>query len=124
MLEAEARAMAAALRVALRLLPVPRIIAMLARIPRSRDRITTAADCARAAAQAARVSAHPTCLFTSLTAFGLLARRGYAAQFVIGAARHEGFDAHAWVMVEGIPLTPGAREYSPLWSFDVTAGAR
>jgi len=124
MLAAEAGALAVLLRVALRLLPLPHVVTMLARIPRSRDRVTTAAACARAAARASRRVAHPTCLFTSLTAFGLLARRGYAAQLVVGVARDGGFDAHAWVNVAGVPLVPSAREYSPLWSYDVTAGAR
>lgn len=124
MLAAEAGALGILLRVALRLLPLPHVMTMLARIPRSRDRVSAAADCARAAAHAARVVAHPTCLFTSLIAFGLLARRGYAAELVIGAARDGGFDAHAWVTVAGVPLVASAREYSPLWSYDVTAGTR
>lgn len=124
MLEAEARALAVLLRVALRLLPLPRVVALLTRIPRSRDRVATAADCARAAADATNSVAHPTCLFTSLTAFGLLARQGYAARLVIGAARSPGFDAHAWVTVAGVPLVPSDREYSALWSYDVSAGTR
>ena len=124
MLAAEARALAILLRVALRLLPLPDVVRTLARLPRSRDRVTSAADCARAAADATRAVAHPTCLFTSLTAFGLLARRGYAARLVIGAARDEGFDAHAWVTVAGVPVVPSPGEYSPVWSYDVTAGAR
>jgi hypothetical protein len=122
MLRAEAHAIAAALRVALRLLPLPRIVALLARIPPSRDRISTTADCARAAAHAVHAAAHPTCLFTSLTAFALLARRGYAPRFVIGAARDCGFDAHAWVTVGDAPVIPGAREYLPLWSYSVADG--
>jgi transglutaminase superfamily protein len=124
MLAAEARAIAVLLRVALRLLPLSRVVTMLARIPRSRDRVATVADCARAAADATRSVAHPTCLFTSLTAFALLARRGHAPQLAIGAARHGGFDAHAWVTVAGVPVIPNAREYSTLWTYDETARAR
>ena len=124
MLAAEAYALAILLRVALRLLPLRRVVTALARLPRSRDHVTSAADCARAAADATRAVAHPTCLFTSLTAFGLLARRGYAARLVIGAAADDGFDAHAWVTVEGVSLVPSAGKYSPLWSYDVTPGAR
>jgi hypothetical protein len=124
MLAAEARALAIVLRVGLRVLPLPRIAALLARMPRSGDRISTADDCLRAATHAVRLAAHPTCLFTSLTAFGLLARRGYAPRLVIGAVRDDGFDAHAWVTVADVPRIRGAREYSPLWSYAVRADAR
>jgi hypothetical protein len=119
MLRAEARAIAALLRVALRVLPLPRTVLLLARIPRSRDRVSTVADCARAAADAVHVAAHPTCLFTSLTTFALLARRGYAPRFVIGGARDGGFDAHAWVTVGGTPVLACTLEYLPLWSYSV-----
>jgi hypothetical protein len=117
MLRAEANAIAAVLRLALRVLPLPQIVALLARMPGSRDRISTAADCACAAVDAAHRAAHPTCLFASLTAFALLARRGFGPRFVIGAARDRGFDAHAWVTVAAVPLTLSAREYTPLWSY-------
>jgi hypothetical protein len=122
MLRAEAHAAAALLRIALRLLPLPHIVALLARIPASRDRISTPADCAAAAAVAARRAAHPTCLITSLTAFALLARRGYRVRFVVGAARDDGFDAHAWVTIADVPLVPCARQYVPLWSYGAYTG--
>lgn len=113
-LRAEAHALAAAIRVALRLLPLPRLVVCLARLPRVR-RAAAPAACASAAAEAARRAAHSTCLFTALIAFALLARRGYAPQLVIGAARDGGFDAHAWVTVAGTAVTACPRDYVPLW---------
>lgn len=113
-LRVEAHAIAAAIRVALRLLPLPRLVVCLARLPRVR-RAADPAACACAAAEAAGRVAHPTCLFAALTAFALLARRGYAPQLVIGAARDRSFAAHAWVTVDGTPLTACVRDYVPLW---------
>lgn len=114
-LRAEAHAVAVLIRLALRLLPLPRIAALLARLPRTR-RDASASDCVSAAAVAARNAAHPTCLYVSLTAFALLARRAYAPRFVIGAAHDPEFDAHAWVTIGGVPVIPCVREYVPLWT--------
>ena len=51
-----------------------------------------------------------------LTTFALLARRGHAPQLVIGAVPEGGFEAHAWVTVDGVPVVAPAREYVPLWN--------
>jgi hypothetical protein len=123
-MRAEAHAIAGLIRVAVRLLPLPRIAALLARLPRTR-RTSSPGECASAAADAVPRVAHPTCLYTALTAFALLARRGYAPSLLIGAARVGGFDAHAWVIVAGAPVIPGRRDYTPLWSYAASpAGAR
>ena len=120
-LRAEAHAIAALVRVLLRLLPLPRVAALLARIPRARS-LSTPRDCVAAAAEAVRRTAHPTCLFTALTTFALLARRGYRPHLVIGAARGAGFDAHAWVNLAGVPVVSNARDYATLWSYGTSAG--
>ena len=128
-IRAEAHAIAALVRVLLRLLPLPRVAALLARIPRTRS-LSTPRDCVAAAAEAARRAAHPTCLFTALTTFALLARRGYRPDLVIGAARvgrgfrprQAGFDAHAWVNLAGVPVVSNARDYAALWSYGTSAG--
>ena len=128
LIRAEAHAIAALLRVLLRLLPLPRVAALLARIPRARS-LSTPRDCVAAAAEAVRRTAHPTCLFTALTTFALLARRGYRPDLVIGAARvgrsftprQAGFDAHAWVNVAGAPVVPNARDYATLWTYGTSA---
>ena len=119
-IRAEAHAIAALVRVLLRLLPLPRVTALLARIPRTRS-LSTPRECVAAAAEAARRAAHSTCLFTALTTFALLARRGYKPHLVIGAARGAGFDAHAWVNLGGEPVVPNARDYATLWIHGTTA---
>jgi hypothetical protein len=108
--------MAAAIRIALRMLPLSRVVARLARLPRAHQRTAGTAACMAASIEAAGRAAHPTCLFTALTAFGLLARRGCDPRLVIGAARDRGFEAHAWVTVDGAAVIPCDREYVPLWS--------
>lgn len=113
----EAHALAAVIRVAVRFLPLPQIVVFLARLPRARESVSGTWTYASAAEEAVRRMAHPTCLFTALVAFALLERRGYAPRFVIGAARDCGFDAHAWVNVDGVPVLPCAREYVPLWTY-------
>jgi Transglutaminase-like superfamily len=116
-IRAEAHVIAAAVRIVVRLLPLPRIVALLARLPRAHRPVGTTVECASAVADAVRRAAHPTCLFTALTAFALLARRGHEPRFVLGAANDRGFDAHAWVTVRGVPVIPCTREYVPLWSY-------
>jgi hypothetical protein len=124
-LRAEAHAIAGLIRVAVRILPLPRIAALLAHLPRTRRTVSSPGECASAAADGARRVTHPTCLYTALTAFALLARRGHAPSLVIGAARVDGFDAHAWVIVGGAPVMAGRRDYTPLWSYAASpAGAR
>ena len=110
----EAHAIAVVIRLALRLLPLPRVVTLLERPVRARRSVSTTV-CAAAAAEAARHAAHPTCLFTALTAFALLRRHGHAPRFVIGAARGPAFHAHAWITVGGVPLVPSVG-YVPLWS--------
>jgi hypothetical protein len=39
----------------------------------------------------------------------VLARRGVAASLVVGRPRN-GFDAHAWVEVGGLPALPAAKD--------------
>jgi hypothetical protein len=125
MLRAEAHAVAVAIRVALRMLPFARVVALLARLPREYGRSAGTDACLAASVEASGRAAHPTCLFTALTAFALLARRGYGPRLVIGAARERGFDAHAWVTVDGAAVLPCDREYVPLWSCGApSAGTR
>jgi hypothetical protein len=112
----EAHAVAALVRLLLRLLPLPRVVSLVAQLPHTRC-VSAPRDCASAAASAARRIAHPTCLFTALTTFALLARRGYSPRIVIGVARGHSVDAHAWVTLAGMPVVPCARDYAALWSY-------
>ena len=124
-MRAEAHAIACGVRIALQWLSLPRTLELLERLPRTSRAVTSPAACDFAAAEAARRVAHPTCLYTALTAFALLVRRGYAARLVIGAAPGGDFAAHAWVTIEGRPLTSAARPYVSLWSYGPpNAGAR
>ena len=56
------------------------------------------------------------CLVKSLAGHFMLARRGYASQLQIGAARDDGqFKAHAWVECEGqiVIGAAGVSQYTP-----------
>jgi hypothetical protein len=46
------------------------------------------------------------CLMRSLVLSRLLARRGVPATLVIGVSREHGFESHAWVEHDGVPLLP------------------
>ena len=48
-------------------------------------------------------------LVASLVLIAVLARRGVAASLVVGRQRN-GFGAHAWVEVDGLPALPAARD--------------
>ena len=48
-------------------------------------------------------------LIASLVLIAVLARRGVAASLVVGRPRN-GFGAHAWVEVRGLPALPAARD--------------
>ena len=112
----EAHAFAAAIRIALRCMSIPRLVTLVTWVPRAHRPVGTPDECMRAAEEAAGRVAHRTCLFTALTAFALLARRGHPVRVVIGAARHEGLDAHAWVTVADVPVRGSTRAYEPLWA--------
>lgn len=111
----EALALAGIVRVAVRLLTVRRLLVLLDRMPRTRG-VETAGECAALGAKAAGRAAHATCLYSALTTYGLLARRGHAPRLVIGARHAPGFAAHAWVAVDGASVEPSAHEYAPLWA--------
>lgn len=119
----EAHALAAAVRLAVRWLPLKRVTSLLAGIPASpREPREPVTDCLDAARTAAARLAHPTCFFESLVAFGLLARRGYRAELHVGAKRSEALESHAWVSVDGRACDPDAAAgYTDLWS--VAAGS-
>ena len=50
-------------------------------------------------------------LVASLVLIAVLARRGVGASLVVGRPRN-GFGAHAWVEVDGLPALPAARDES------------
>ena len=50
------------------------------------------------------VPADGRCLMRSLVLTGMLARRGVYARVIIGVRPDPGFEAHAWVEVEGQPV--------------------
>lgn len=107
---------AAAVRVALRVLPVRRTVFLLERLPGRPAPESDADACWTAACQAAARIAHPTCLYRSLVAFALLARRGRRVALHIGAHRGPHVAAHAWVTIDGRALGgDGAERYRVLW---------
>ena len=46
------------------------------------------------------------CLQRALIRYALLSKEGYAARFIVGVrpGGREGFEAHAWIMLDGIPI--------------------
>jgi Transglutaminase-like superfamily len=47
---------------------------------------------------------HANCLDQSLVLWWLLARQGIESDLRFGARKDDGFEAHAWVEVEGVPV--------------------
>jgi hypothetical protein len=50
------------------------------------------------------------CLTQSVVVCALLARRGVRTEVVLGVAAEDRFGAHAWVELDGAPLTPPQAE--------------
>lgn len=115
-LRAEALVLAAVARVVVRAGSLKRAGTLLARIPRRAAPADPVASCLAAARDAAARAAHPTCLYESLIAFALLARRGYAVELHLGAKRSERLEAHAWISIDGRPCGREAIEgYTEIW---------
>ena len=116
-LRVEAFLLAAIARAALRRFSLPAVARGFGALPRSRRGCPESVDeCMAAAALGAARAAHSTCLFRSLVAFALLARRGHAAAVHLGAHREGGLSAHAWVTIDGVAVEPqGASTYVSLW---------
>lgn len=120
----EAHAIAAAVRLGVRWCSLRCVVSTLAGVPASRrPGAEPVAGCLAAARAAASRMAHPTCLFESLVAFGLLARRGHAVGLHLGARREreEVLESHAWVTVDGRPCDPdSASRYTEIWRIGPT----
>ena len=116
---AEAFVLAILARVALRFLALDSVTHLMGVLPRRRLPGGQAIGaCLEAAARASARVAHPTCLYRSLVALGLLARRGYPVAIHIGVSRGGGFFAHAWLTVAEHPLeSPQPRAYAALWRY-------
>jgi hypothetical protein len=116
---AEAFVLAICARVALRFLALDSVTHLMGVLPRRRLRDGQAiGECLEAASMASARVAHPTCLYRSLVALGLLARRGYPVAIHIGVSRDGGFFAHAWLTVADRPVdSPPPRAYSALWRY-------
>jgi hypothetical protein len=123
-LRVEALALAAAVRIAVRGLPLKRVVSLLARVPRRHVASTdSVASCLEAARHAARRLAHSTCLFESLVALGLLARRGYRVELHVGARRVPDLESHAWVSIDGRPCDPESTAgYTAIWHVGPASG--
>lgn len=116
-LSLEAHAVALFVRILVRTSSLKRAAGVLAGVPRRRAvSADTAASCVAAARQATARVAHPTCLYQSLVAFALLARRGYAVTLHVGARRRQWLEAHAWLTIDGHPYEPETTaSYTELW---------
>ncbi|MFT3755226.1 MAG: lasso peptide biosynthesis B2 protein [Pseudoxanthomonas sp.] len=79
--------------------------------------LTDAQSLARLAASAGRnAMGEQTCLRRSLLLYGWLRRRGLQPALQFGVPRQQagtGFEAHAWIELDGIRLLPGDEGYLP-----------
>jgi len=71
------------------------------------------ADLVLAVDRAGRHLPGGNCLARSLALTRMLRTRGVAAQTKIGVKTANGFHAHAWVEVAGVPITPAAGRRLP-----------
>lgn len=112
---AEACVVAVVVRIALPVLPLDRVLSLLASGRRGAAESLDVAGCLAAAATAARRVAHPTCLYESLIAFSMLARRGAPVVFHLGVSSGVPFEAHAWISVAGQIAGDAPRRWPELW---------
>jgi hypothetical protein len=124
LLVVEAVFVAVFVRGALRVMPLPRVVALLRGSPFRSRRADDVESCVAAASAAAARVAHPTCLYRALVAFALLARRGAPVVFHLGADRAPGFGAHAWLSIDGRPLDQDAGRWPELWQRAAAGPAR
>jgi hypothetical protein len=96
-----------------RVLGVARVLAW-ARGPVGVKRHASPEDLARACERAGRYIPGATCLAQSAALTRLLRRTGVAADVRIGVATDPGFAAHAWVEIDGAPLTRAPGRFTPL----------
>ena len=68
----------------------------------------------------ARLPWEPTCLVQALACQRMLRRRGIAGRLELGVGLPDGFEAHAWVTVQGTTVVGHAEDgrYRPLASFE------
>ena len=109
--------------VALRVLPLPSVLALCDRWPSVRKPRYAPHALAR---RVRRLLAHgrgpweSTCLTRSLVLYTMLRMHGHRPRFVVGVAGSESkFAAHAWIVMGDAPFAePGAvaRDYAPLLS--------
>jgi hypothetical protein len=111
-----------AVRLGLWLMPLQRILAYLKRLQLQTSEFSKNSEVStKQIAWAIRTVGRylpggGNCLVQALTGQFMLARRGYASQLQIGAAREEGeFKAHAWVECEGQVVigAAGVSQYTP-----------
>ena len=115
-LRAEASVAAIIARIAVRALPLPLAVRAVRRLTPGPLARASEADCHRAAADASRRLAHPTCLYRAIVEYALLARRFDDVRFHVGAATHASFAAHAWTTTGGRAADQEASAYLPLWT--------
>jgi len=116
-----------AVRLALALLPLPRVLRLfgIAQGDAGAGRVAAgeAEEVGRAIARAARhVPFRAACLQQAFAALLMLRRRGLSATVHLGLAREEGSDglkAHAWSRCGELPVTgvPQARDFVPVAAF-------
>jgi Transglutaminase-like superfamily len=106
------------IEVALRVMPLDRLLATLGREARVREQDLNLERTARLVdVLLRRYPFHPSCLKKSLVLFALARRRGLPAQLRIGVRKDRGeLLAHAWIECAGRTLIPGdgVERYHPL----------
>jgi hypothetical protein len=125
----EAAGLVGYVRVALWLLPFPRLRAQVEKLGRGRSKTGKHGPPAQrvgwAVRETSRVVPRASCLTQALAAQAMLGRRGLPARLHLGVARPDGdFEAHAWLESDGAVVV-GAEErerYSPLVAWEQERG--
>lgn len=119
---AEAAFWAIVVEAGLRAVGVRRLIAMLARLPRTSSEPSIARIeqiCRISAGVSTRLFSSAACLRSGLATYAMLRRRRVAVSLVIGARRAgDAFAAHAWLEHRGQVMggSGGERGFVPIWT--------
>ena len=100
--------------------PTRRWVERLSPVGSPRTVATTDVQAAERMAQLAAIAGRrgavtATCLRQSMLVYGLLRRRGFAPELVLGVRKlDQSFDAHAWVELEGVALGQSEIVHAPM----------
>jgi hypothetical protein len=108
LLDAYLIALRCTLPMAMRALPLPRLLGLLAARRPAAGEAAAHRAIARSEAVARRLRVPDTCLYRALARFAALRRAGLDPRFRMGVRRHDPERGHAWVELGGAPVGEAA----------------